>query len=138
MPGVRTIERPLEGGGSFRLAYTRTGPEGELPILVIPDGPGLAAVLPYQRLRTTSEKLGLNLLMMEHRGVGLSRVDQNGADLPRKAIAITEVLDDAAGFDQFSTRMLQSLFWDGTTATQHHGYTGPSRHGPATGRAWDS
>ena len=163
-PGVRTIERPLEGGGSFQLAYTRTGPESELPVFVIPGGPGLASVLPYQRLRTKSEKLGLDLVMMEHRGVGLSRSDQNGADLPRKAIAITEVLDDAAaildaegidrvivygssygsylaqgfgvrhaervagmvldsamisaGFDQFSTRMLQSLFWDGTTATQ--------------------
>ncbi|WP_158254051.1 alpha/beta fold hydrolase [Cryobacterium sp. Y50] len=168
-PGVRTIDRPLEGGGSFHLAYTRTGPEGGLPVFVIPGGPGLASVLPYRGLRAKSEKLGLDLVMMEHRGVGLSRTNENGIDLPRKVIAITEVLDDAAaildaegidqvlvygasygsylaqgfgvrhservagmildsaminaGSDQLSTRMLQSLFWDGTPATQHQADT---------------
>ncbi|YCQ18762.1 alpha/beta hydrolase (plasmid) [Arthrobacter sp. Z1-15] len=33
---------------------------------------------------------------MEHRGVGLSRTDQNGTDLPRGAITVAEVIDDAA------------------------------------------
>lgn len=96
LPGVRTIERRLEGGNSFPLAYTRTGPEGALPVLVIPGGPGMASVLPYQGLRAKSRKLGLDLVMMEHRGVGLSRTDQDGIDLPRKAVTVTEVLDDAA------------------------------------------
>ncbi|MCC3265268.1 alpha/beta fold hydrolase [Arthrobacter gengyunqii] len=96
LPGVRTIERQLEGENSFSLTYTRTGPEGGLPVLVIPGGPGLASVLPYRGLRAKSTKLGIDLIMMEHRGVGLSRTDQNGTDLPREAITVAEVIDDAA------------------------------------------
>ena len=94
--GVRTVPRPLPGGGSFDLAYTRTGPRTDLPVLVFPGGPGLASVLPYRGLRSKGEKLGLDLVMIEHRGVGLSRADPQGGDLPREAITITEVLDDAA------------------------------------------
>ncbi|GGM49528.1 alpha/beta hydrolase [Microbacterium saperdae] len=95
-PGVKTVLRPLSDGGSFELAYARTGPEAGIPVLVFPGGPGLASVLPYQRLRAKAAKLGLHLVMMEHRGIGLSRTTPDGADLPREAITVTDVLDDAA------------------------------------------
>jgi proline iminopeptidase len=96
IPGVRTLSRPLPGGGTFDLAYTRTGPRSDVPVLVFPGGPGLASVLPYRALRAKAEKLGLDMVMMEHRGVGLSRTDVKGVDLPCRTITITEVIDDAA------------------------------------------
>ena len=88
--GVRTVERPLPGGGSFSLHYTRTGPAGGVPLLVLPGGPGLATVLPYQGLRAKAAGLGLDLVMMEHRGVGLSRTE----GLPREAMALADVVAD--------------------------------------------
>ena len=96
IPGVRTLSRPLPRQGSFDLAYTRTGPRSDVPVLVFPGGPGLASVLPYRALRARAEKLGLDMVMMEHRGIGLSRTDVQGEDLPRQAITVTEVIDDAA------------------------------------------
>lgn len=94
-PGVTTIRRPLPDGSWFDLAYTRTGPEGGIPVLVFPGGPGIASVLPYQRLRAKAAARGLRLVMMEHRGVGLSRTNVDGTDLPRAALTITDVIDDA-------------------------------------------
>lgn len=94
-PGVRTISRPLPDGGDLDLAYVRCGPKTDLPVLIFPGGPGLASVLPYRALRAKASKTGLDVLMMEHRGIGLSRTDSNGTDLPRAAITIAEVLNDA-------------------------------------------
>lgn len=94
--GVRTVSRPLAGGETFELAYTRTGPKSDLPAFVFPGGPGMASVLPYRGLRAKAAKLGLDLVMMEHRDIGLSRMSTTDTDLSRKAITIAEVLDDAA------------------------------------------
>ena len=65
-----------------------------VPLLVLPDGPGRASVLPYDRLRRGLSARGVDVIMMEHRGVGLSRQDGAGADLPRHAMRLPEVLAD--------------------------------------------
>ncbi|MCW3159579.1 alpha/beta fold hydrolase [Micropruina sonneratiae] len=93
---MRTLDRSLHDGTRFSLAYTRTGAPSDRPILVFPGGPGLASVVPYAALRRRAMKMGLDVIMMEHRGVGLSRTDENGTDLPRSSITIRHVLDDAA------------------------------------------
>lgn len=94
---VRTVPRPLVGGGgSFELSYTRTGPVSATPLLVFPGGPGLGSVLPYAGLRRRAERMGLDVIMIEHRGVGLSRTSANGNDIARSEIRFTEVLADAA------------------------------------------
>ena len=93
---VRTVDRALPDGGRFRLAYTRTGPPSQSPVLVFPGGPGLGSVVPYTGLRRRASRLGLDLIMVEHRGVGLSRSRVDGADLSRSALRIAAVVDDAA------------------------------------------
>lgn len=80
----------------FRLAYVRSGPPQSTPILVVPGGPGLAAIVPYRFLRRIAAKRGLDLIMVEHRGVGFSRKDHTGSVLPQSAMTITAVLDDIA------------------------------------------
>lgn len=91
---IRTVPRPLVDGGSFELAYTRTGPPSQTPLLVIPGGPGLASVLPYAGFRRRAERLGLDVIMIEHRGIGLSRTSPTGSDLPLAEMRISRVLDD--------------------------------------------
>ncbi|WP_407445459.1 alpha/beta fold hydrolase [Rhodococcus sp. (in: high G+C Gram-positive bacteria)] len=89
----------LVGDGAdtqFPLTYIRTGPRGGVPVLIVPGGPGLASVVPYQRLRRRAERDGLDVLMVEHRGVGLSRLDEHGNDLPSEGITIDKVVDDLA------------------------------------------
>nr|WP_237464685.1 alpha/beta fold hydrolase [Leucobacter luti] len=95
-PGVRTLRRPATAHTpEFDLAYVRTGPEGRRPpALVIPGGPGLGSVLPYRFLRRIAARRGLDLIMVEHRGVGLSRTDLTGHDLPAAAMRIDEVVAD--------------------------------------------
>lgn len=93
----------------FPLRYTRTTPRHrapvtgtggreaappEVPLLLIPDGPGMGSVLPYDGTRRALARRGVEVLMMEHRGVGLSRLDAEGRDLPRHAMHATEVLAD--------------------------------------------
>ena len=63
-------------------------------MLLIPDGPARASVLPYDVLRRSLAGRGLDVLMMEHRGVGLSRLDAEGEDLPPHAMALREVVGD--------------------------------------------
>ncbi|WP_238702543.1 alpha/beta fold hydrolase [Microbacterium caowuchunii] len=96
--GVRYVRRPEQGDTSaFDLAYVRTGPRGTRPpVVVIPGGPGLGSVLPYRSLRSIAARRGLDLIMVEHRGVGLSRRDLAGRDLPPGALRIPDVLDDIA------------------------------------------
>lgn len=105
MPGVRSVRRPVtpDGTAEFDLCHVRAeataaSPRhpGPPPVLVLPGGPGLASVLPYQRLRELATARGLDVLMVEHRGVGLSRRDDQGADLPPAALTVHQVLDDLA------------------------------------------
>lgn len=96
--GLGQIRRPAdENGPEFDLTYVRTGPRtGSAPLVVIPGGPGLASVLPYRGLRRRAARLGLDVIMVEHRGVGLSRWDLTGGDLPRSAMRIRAVVEDIA------------------------------------------
>ena len=66
----------------------------QVPVLILPDGPARASVLPYDVLRRSLAGRGLDVLMMEHRGVGLSRLDSTGQDLPAHAISLREVIGD--------------------------------------------
>ena len=94
---VRRVRRPAtEGTPEFDLAYVRSGPVTDTPAVVIPGGPGLASVLPYRALRRYGAQDGLDIIMVEHRGVGLSRADVSGVDLPRSAMWVESVLDDIA------------------------------------------
>ena len=96
-PGLRTLRRPATADGpAFDLRYVRTGPRTRTPVVVIPGGPGLGSVLPYRGLRRLAARGGLDLIMVEHRGVGRSRTDLRGADLPASAMRIDAVLDDLA------------------------------------------
>jgi len=94
MPGVRSIARRLPDGRTFDLAYVRTGRPGGPTVLVVPGGPGLASVLPYPVVRAIAAAKGLDVLMVEHRGVGLSRRDQDGLDLPSAALTIEDAVAD--------------------------------------------
>ncbi|MDX2355447.1 alpha/beta hydrolase [Dietzia sp. PP-33] len=96
-PGLRRIRRPADDAGpTFDLAYVRTGPRTARPTVVVPGGPGLGSVLPYRGLRRRAARLGLDLIMVEHRGVGLSRTDTAGRDLPVDAMRISAVAGDIA------------------------------------------
>jgi pimeloyl-ACP methyl ester carboxylesterase len=80
----------------FPLTAVRTGPRGRTPLLVLPGGPGLASVLLYRSLRRAAAAAGFDVVMVEHRGVGLSRLDAAGADLPLAAMTVEQVVDDLA------------------------------------------
>src|SRR5581483_11181533 len=93
-------------GPSFSLAYADADADagGGGPVLmVLPGGPGLASVVPYLRVRRRLSAAGFRVLMPEHRGVGLSRLGDDGRPLPveamRSAYAVADVLRvmDAAG-----------------------------------------
>ncbi|WP_172805665.1 alpha/beta fold hydrolase [Brachybacterium avium] len=66
----------------------------QVPVLLIPDGPARASVLPYDVLRRSLAGRGLDVLMMEHRGVGLSRLDARGETLPAHIMTLREVIGD--------------------------------------------
>jgi len=94
---VMTVYREFENseGRLFPLRYVRAGYQSELPtIMVLPDGPGVASVFPYEILRRDMVKKGLDVIMMEHRGVGMSRADAQGNDLPVGVMSVENVLDD--------------------------------------------
>lgn len=94
---VRSVRRPAtDGSPAFDLTYVRSGPRTATPVLVIPGGPGLLSMLPYRGLRRWAAGGGLDLIMVEHRGVGRSRHDLDGHDLPPAAMRVTAVLDDLA------------------------------------------
>lgn len=98
LPGVRRVRRPItpDGQRGFDLSYVRAGPTGGPTLLVIPGGPGMASVLPYRRLRKDAAARGMDVVMVEHRGVGLSRLDDDGEDLPTEAFTVNQVVDDLA------------------------------------------
>ncbi|GAB6898049.1 alpha/beta fold hydrolase [Kineosporia succinea] len=98
--GGPASRRPADPGRESRLTFSltavRTGPRGRTPVLFIPGGPGLASVIPYRGLRRAATRLGLDVIMVEHRGIGLSRRDANGHDLPLSAVTVTAAADDLA------------------------------------------
>ncbi|MCB0933515.1 MAG: alpha/beta hydrolase [Mycobacterium sp.] len=96
LPGVRAVRRPVTPNAAdrFDLYYVRTGPKSDHPLLVVPGGPGMASIGSYQGLRRRAAAAGLDVIMVEHRGVGLSRCDESGADLPPDALTIEQVVDD--------------------------------------------
>lgn len=98
MAGVRPIRRPILRGGEdeFDLYYVRTGRKSTHPLVIIPGGPGAASVALYRAFRRRAALNGLDIIMVEHRGVGLSRHDDAGADLPPEALSIDMVVDDIA------------------------------------------
>jgi len=98
MPGVRTVPRPVHPDGDevFDLGYVREGAAGGVPLLVIPGGPGMASVLPYRMLRRDAGRKGFDTVMVEHRGVGLSRRRRDGTDLPMDALTVEAAADDLA------------------------------------------
>jgi pimeloyl-ACP methyl ester carboxylesterase len=107
-PDVHTVRVPVfpdrPHGPWFSLAYADADTGGAGPTLVVlPGGPGLASVVPYLRVRRRLTAAGFRVLMPEHRGVGLSRLDDAGRPLPVEAMrsryAVADVLRvlDAAG-----------------------------------------
>ncbi|MCS6711808.1 alpha/beta hydrolase [Brachybacterium sp. EF45031] len=92
---VRSVERPLRSGGTLPLAVVRSGPvPGRPTIVVVPGGPGIGSVVPYADLMRWARREGVDLLMIEHRGVGLSRCDTAGRDLGAEDLWIADVVDD--------------------------------------------
>jgi proline iminopeptidase len=98
LPGVRPVRRPVSPGSTdeFDLYYVRTGRRSAHPVVIIPGGPGVASLRMYLGLRRRAVAAGLDVIMIEHRGVGMSRHDDSGADLPPQAITIDQVVDDVA------------------------------------------
>ncbi len=56
----------------------------------------MASVLPYERLRATAAAHGVGSVMVEHRGIGLSRTDGAGRDLPVAEVTVEAAADDLA------------------------------------------
>jgi proline iminopeptidase len=101
LPGVRAVRRPIRrpsdaGDQAFDLFYVRTGRKSAHPLVVIPGGPGAASIALYRGFRRRASAEGLDVIMVEHRGVGMSRHDDSGADLPPEALTIEQVVDDVA------------------------------------------
>jgi proline iminopeptidase len=98
MPGVRPIRRPVspDSADEFDLHYVRGGRKSAHPVVIIPGGPGVASVQMYKGLRRRAANAGLDVIMIEHRGVGMSRHDDSGADLPPQAFTVSQVVDDVA------------------------------------------
>jgi len=98
LPGVRSVRRPVTTSPAelFDLFYIRTGERSAHPLVVIPGGPGVASIGHYRGLRRRAAAAGLDVIMVEHRGVGMSRHDDAGADLPPAALTVEQVVDDIA------------------------------------------
>jgi proline iminopeptidase len=95
LPGVRAVRRPL-GSGEFDLYYVRSGRKSRTPLVIIPGGPGAASIALYRGLRRRAAAAGLDVIMVEHRGVGMSRHDDAGADLPADVLSIEQAVGDVA------------------------------------------
>lgn len=94
---VMTLRRPATPDTpAFDLSYVRTGPRGATPVLVLPGGPGLASISVYGPFRAVAATHGLDVVMVDHRGVALSRRDTHGRDLPPSAMTLTAAIDDLA------------------------------------------
>lgn len=90
---------------------------------MIPGGLGLGAVLPYGTLRRIAAKRGLDLIMVEHRGVGLSRRGISGTDLPFSGLRVDEVADDIAAvldWERVAGMLLDSALQSATICDVAH------------------
>lgn len=98
LPGVRGVRRPVtpDRDDEFDVFYVRTGRKSPHPVVVIPGGPGAASIALYRAFRRRAALAGLDVIMIEHRGVGLSRHDDRGVDLPSEALSVDAVVDDIA------------------------------------------
>jgi proline iminopeptidase len=98
MPGVRPVRRPVapDRDDEFDLYYVRAGRKSLTPLVVIPGGPGAASVALYRGLRRRAAARGIDVIMIDHRGVGMSRHDDGGADLPPEALTIEQAVHDIA------------------------------------------
>ncbi|MEW2483813.1 alpha/beta fold hydrolase [Mycobacterium sp. NPDC049093] len=98
LPGVRAVRRPVSPGSDelFDLFYVRAGRKSAHPVVIIPGGPGVASIQPYRALRRRATAAGFDVIMIEHRGIGMSRHTDAGADLPPAAITVEQVVDDVA------------------------------------------
>ncbi|GFG51534.1 alpha/beta hydrolase [Mycolicibacterium agri] len=98
LPGVGSVRRPVAPGrdDEFDLFYARSGPRSTTPVVIIPGGPGAASVGLYRGLRRHAAARGLDVIMIDHRGVGMSRHDDDGADLPPEALTIDQAVNDVA------------------------------------------
>src|SRR4030081_1836562 len=108
LPGVRAVRRPVRprsdvagqaapaGDQEFDLFYVRTGRKAPHSLVITPGGPGAASIALYRGFRRRAALAGLDVIMIEHRGVGMSRHDDSGADLPPEAITVDQVVDDVA------------------------------------------
>jgi proline iminopeptidase len=94
--GVRSVRRPVSPGSDdeFDLYYVRAGRKSAHPMVIIPGGPGAASVALYRGDRRRTAAAGLDVIMVEHRGIGMSRHDDAGVDLPPQALTIEQVVDD--------------------------------------------
>ena len=98
---VYAVDAPVypdrENGPEFQLAYTDSGPAPGAPTLVIvPGGPGLASVIPYATLRPKAVGAGFRVVMVEHRGVGLSLYTPDGEVLPADSMRLAYAAEDLA------------------------------------------
>jgi proline iminopeptidase len=98
LPGVRSVRRPIlaDGPDEFDLFYVRSGEKSAHPLVIIPGGPGAASVALYRGLRKHAVAEGLDVIMVEHRGVGMSRHDDEGVDLPKEALTVDAAVRDIA------------------------------------------
>ena len=98
LPGVRPVRRPLapDSHEEFDLYYVRTGRKSANPLVIIPGGPGAASVALYRGLRRHAATNGFDVIMIDHRGVGMSRHDDRGNDLPPEALTIEQAVHDVA------------------------------------------
>ncbi|MBU9766166.1 alpha/beta hydrolase [Mycobacterium sp. TNTM28] len=98
LPGVRAVRRGVspDSDDQFDLFYVRAGRKSTRPVVIVPGGPGVASVQPYRSFRRHAAAAGLDVIMVEHRGIGMSRHTDAGADLPPSAITVEQVVDDIA------------------------------------------
>lgn len=97
-PAGMWVRRPVGNGHRVDVAAVRPRPGDRRvpPVLVLPGGPGVASVLPYRALRKQATARGLDVVMVEHRGVGLSRTDTTGSDMPLEEVTVENTADDLA------------------------------------------
>src|SRR6195952_91111 len=98
LPGVSSVRRQVlaDGPEEFDLFYVRVGERSDHPLVFIPGGPGAASIALSRGLRRRAVADGLDVIMVEHRGVGMSRHDDEGADLPLEALTIDAAVGDIA------------------------------------------
>jgi pimeloyl-ACP methyl ester carboxylesterase len=92
------VRRPVtpDSDEQFDLFYVRTGKKSTNPLVFIPGGPGAASIALYRGLRRHAAARGLDVIMVDHRGVGMSRHDDQGVDLPPEALTIDQAVNDVA------------------------------------------